>query len=166
VTFDNLLSGTAVFIDANCLVFAFDSQSPYYLACRRLLDRVENGDLQGFTSAHVLGEMSHRLMTIEAVALFNRPLAGIANWLRRHPTEAQQLSRYRQALDELTLIQVTVLPVSGMNVSRAADFSRQHGLLTNDAIIVAVMQAQGLTALASLDADFDSVPGITRYAPV
>jgi predicted nucleic acid-binding protein len=37
--------------------------------------------------------------------------------------------------------------------------------LTNDALIVAVMQAHGLTNLASHDADFDRVPGITRYAP-
>jgi predicted nucleic acid-binding protein len=39
-------------------------------------------------------------------------------------------------------------------------------VLTNDALIVAVMQDNGLTTLASLDADFDRVPGITRYAPV
>jgi predicted nucleic acid-binding protein len=40
------------------------------------------------------------------------------------------------------------------------------GLLGNDAMIVAVMQANGLTKLASNDADFDRVPGLTRYAPV
>jgi predicted nucleic acid-binding protein len=32
-------------------------------------------------------------------------------------------------------------------------------------LIVAVMQQHGLTALASHDADFDRVPGITRHAP-
>jgi predicted nucleic acid-binding protein len=31
---------------------------------------------------------------------------------------------------------------------------------------VALMQHQGLTRLASHDADFDRVPGITRYAPI
>jgi len=39
------------------------------------------------------------------------------------------------------------------------------GLLHNDALILAVMQANGLTNLASHDADFDRVPGILRYAP-
>ena len=34
------------------------------------------------------------------------------------------------------------------------------------ALIVTVMVNNGLNALASLDADFDRVPGITRYAPV
>jgi predicted nucleic acid-binding protein len=63
-------------------------------------------------------------------------------------------------------IPLTILSVTGTQASRAADFSRQHGLLTNDALIVAVMQDHGLTHLASNDADFDRVPGITRYAPV
>ena len=43
---------------------------------------------------------------------------------------------------------------------------QQTGLLINDALIVALMQANRLTKLASHDADFDRVPGITRYAPV
>ena len=34
-----------------------------------------------------------------------------------------------------------------------------------DALAVAVMRGHGLTLLASHDADFDRVPGITRYAP-
>jgi predicted nucleic acid-binding protein len=38
-------------------------------------------------------------------------------------------------------------------------------LLHNDALIVAVMRHHGLTNIASEDADFDRVPGITRYAP-
>jgi predicted nucleic acid-binding protein len=48
----------------------------------------------------------------------------------------------------------------------AAAVCQQIGLLTNDGLIVAVMQANGLTKLASHDSDFDRVPGITRYAPV
>ena len=43
---------------------------------------------------------------------------------------------------------------------------QQLGLLTNDAVTVALMQAHGLTRVASSDADFDRVPGLTRYAPV
>jgi hypothetical protein len=45
-------------------------------------------------------------------------------------------------------------------------FSQAQGILSNDAILIAVMQANGLTNLASHDADFDRVPGLTRYAPV
>lgn len=50
-------------------------------------------------------------------------------------------------------------------VSAAAAISQQTGLLSNDALIVAVMQHLGLSHLASHDADFDRVAGIVRYAP-
>jgi predicted nucleic acid-binding protein len=43
--------------------------------------------------------------------------------------------------------------------------SQQFELLTGDALVVAVMQAHGLTHLASNDADFDRVTWLTRYEP-
>jgi len=166
MTFDDLLAGTALFLDANTLVFAAAANPTYGPACKRLLERIENQELQGFTSAHILSEMAHRVMTIEAALTLGRPMTGIANWLRRHPAEIQRLGRHQQAIDDLSAIPITILPVSGAQVSRAADLSRQHGLLTNDAILVVVMQENHLTSLASDDADFDRVAGITRYSPV
>jgi predicted nucleic acid-binding protein len=61
-------------------------------------------------------------------------------------------------------LQVLTIPPSLLGA--ATVLSQRHGLLTNDALVVAVMQANGLTRLASHDADFDRVPGVTRYAPV
>jgi hypothetical protein len=40
-------------------------------------------------------------------------------------------------------------------LATAASLSQQIGLLSNDGLIVAVMQANGLTRLASSDVDFD-----------
>lgn len=165
MTFDDIPGGTAVFLDANCPIFAATADPQYGPACKRLLERIENKELQGFTSAHVLGEIAHRIMTIEAAQRQGRPMTGIANRLRRHPAEVQQLGKHRQALDDLAAIPITILPVGGPQVSRAADLSIQHGLLTSDALIVVLMQDHGLTALASLDVDFDRVTGLTRYAP-
>jgi predicted nucleic acid-binding protein len=166
VTFDDLLSGTAVFLDANTFVYAATADPRYGPACKRLLERIDKQDVQGLTSAHVLSEMAHRVMTLEAVTRFNRPLAGMANWLRRHPAEVQQLARHRQAVDEVRAGKVQVLPIEGSDVSLAADLSVPFGLLSNDALIVIIMQHHGLSQLASLDADFDRAPGLTRYAPV
>ena len=166
MTFDSIAAGVAVFVDANCLVYEATADPTYGPACKRLLERIENKELPGYTSAHVVAEMAHRLMTIEAAILLSRPLAGMANWLRRHPAEVQRLTRHRLAIDGLAAIPLTILSVGGPLVSRAADLSIHFGLLTNDALIAAVMQDNGLSTLASLDADFDRVPGITRYAPV
>jgi predicted nucleic acid-binding protein len=166
MTFADIPLGEPVFIDANIFIFAFRPDPVLGPPCNDLLQRIENGDLQGFTSAHVLSEMAHRLMTDEAIQRFGWPPARIARRLRNHPAQVGILTRHSQAIDELSLIGIQVLPVTGPQVSLAADLSRRHGLLSSDALLVAVMQQHGLTHLASHDADFDRVPGLTRYSPV
>jgi predicted nucleic acid-binding protein len=105
-------------------------------------------------------------MTLEACQLFGWPFAGIGKKLRSHPNEIAKLLKSRSALDELLRIGIHVLPVSSQHVLSAGDLARQYGLLSGDALIVAVMQAQGLKNLASNDGDFDRVPGLIRLAPV
>jgi predicted nucleic acid-binding protein len=166
MTFDDIPAGSAVFVDANTFVYYFEPHPVFGPACQQLFLRIENNELQGFTSSQVLGDVVHRVMTQEAATLFSRTMTGIANWLKQHPAEVQRLSRHRLAVDDVSLIGIQVLPVSGSLVSLAADISRQFGLLTDDALVVSVMRHHGLTLIASHDADFDRVPGLTRYAPV
>jgi predicted nucleic acid-binding protein len=165
MTFDDIPVGTALFLDSNTLVYHASHDPLFGAACSRLLTRIENGEFTGYISAQVLGEMAHRLMTVEARDLFGWPNRGIANRLKRHPLEVQRLGLYRRTIDEVKLIGINILGVAGLLVSEAADISAQYGILSNDALIVTVMRRTGLTHLASNDADFDRVPGITRYAP-
>jgi predicted nucleic acid-binding protein len=44
--------------------------------------------------------------------------------------------------------------------------SQQTGLLSNDALIAGIMQANGLARLASSDPDFDRVSWLTWYAAI
>lgn len=166
MTLADLAAGTTVFVDANILIFALTGHPAYGAACDLFLDRVENQELTAVTSTYVLGEVVHRVMVIEASDRFGWPAQGMANRLRRHPAEVQQLVRPRQALDEVAASGVTALAVSPAHVGTAADISRQSGLLYGAALIIALMRDQGLTQLASLDADFDRVAGITRYTPL
>jgi predicted nucleic acid-binding protein len=166
MTFDALAAGQSVFVDANVFLHYFTMHPRYAPACHKFLERIENHELTGFTSSAVLAEVVHRLMTIEACHRFRWAAKGIARRLRRHPAEVQQLARPRQAVDEITLFGIDELPVSKGLVSLAIDVSRQTGLLCGDAVLVTVMQTNGLTNLASNDKDFDRVPGIARYGPV
>jgi predicted nucleic acid-binding protein len=77
----------------------------------------------------------------------------------------QGLVRFRQALDSVLQSSLRVLTIAPSLLATAAAICQQHGLLTNDALTVALMQLNGLAKLASHDADFDRIPGITRYAP-
>jgi len=164
--FSDLAAGDTLFLDANVLVYHFALDPLYGAACSQLLQRIENQDIHGFISTHVLTETAHRIMTIEAIATFGWPVAGIAQRLRQHPAHVQQLAGARQAVERVLQSRIEVLVVQPMLIAAASALSQQTGLLTNDALIAAVMQGNGLTRLASHDADFDRVPGLTRYGPV
>ena len=93
------------------------------------------------------------------------PMAGIAQKLRKHPLVVKNLSCFRQAIQEVPQFGIHILTIPPDLVDAAAAIGQQTGLLSNDALIVALMQRYGLTKLASHDPDFDRVPGITRFAP-
>lgn len=164
MTFSAIPSGSAVFLDANVFVYHFAPHPVLQRVCQELLERVSRNDIRGFTSSNVLSDVAHRLMTYEASAKYGWPMTGIAYRLQSHPAEIQALSRFRQAVDEIPRFNIDVLPVSASNVADAASHSQQHGLLSGDALVLAVMREHGLSQLASYDADFDRVPSIQRFA--
>jgi predicted nucleic acid-binding protein len=165
MTFDDLQTGDAAFVDANTLIYHFSNHPRYGAVCTRLLERIENKEIQGFTLSHSLADVAHRVMTIEAMNRMHWPVAGLAARLKKHHAEIPKLSLYLQATAKVSQLGLQVLPVTEQLVVAATHFSQQFELLTGDALIVAGMHQHGLTKLASEDADFDRVPGITRYAP-
>ena len=165
MSFDDLVSPADVFLDANTFIYHFTSHPKWGAACTRLLERIEFQELRGFISTHVLADIVHRLMTTEAMDLLGWPGTRLAARLRKHHAEIPKLSVYPKALIKIAQIGIQVLPVLEQHVIQASQLSQAHELLTGDALVVAVMRANGLTNLASLDTDFDRVQGITRYAP-
>lgn len=157
--------GATVFVDASPFIHHFEPNALFGPASTDFLERIENQEINGITTTHIISEAAHRLMTIEAMQAFGWKSAGIALRLRNHPAEVQTLKRFRQAIQEIPLFNVPILSIEPAWLDSAAAVSQQTGLLHNDALIIAAMQVQGLTNLASADPDFDRVPGITRYAP-
>lgn len=164
--FPSIPAGVAVFLDANTLIYHFANDAKYGAACTQFLKRVELRQLLGFTSAHVLGDVAHRLMTLEAINQLGWPHAGVAARLRKHHADIPKLSVYRQAISRISHLGIQVLPILQSTIEDATVLSDRYELLTGDALIVSVMLQQGLTHLASNDADFDRVPALLRYAPV
>jgi predicted nucleic acid-binding protein len=131
----------------------------------QLLQRIENQEIQGYTSTAMLTETAHRLMTLEAQTRFGWSSGKIVRRLKQNPGAFQGLTGFRRAIERLHQSRIQVLTIPAALVVTATALSQQFGLLITDALIMAVMQANGLTRLASSDTDFDRVPGTTRYAP-
>ena len=164
--FADLVAGDSVFLDANTFIYHFTPNPALGPACTQLLQRIENQELFGFTSIHLMGEVAHKLMTIEANALFGWPFAGMANRLRRHPSDVQKLAAFKTALDKIAQSRIKILDISISILQAATTVCLQTGLLINDALIVAMMHQYGWTRLASHDADFDRIAGLQRYSPI
>jgi predicted nucleic acid-binding protein len=105
-------------------------------------------------------------MVIEAGALPGWTGGKVLNRLKQQPAVIQQLTHFQTAVEAVLQSKIQVLTIPVVLISSAATLCCQHSLLTNDALILALMQHHGFSHLASHDADFDPVPGITRYSPV
>lgn len=164
MTFADISAGCALFIDANTFVYHFTLHPGLAAPCTHLLDRVFRREVTAFTSTHVLTDVAHRVMALEAVTS-GLPQARVVHRLKTHPSEILKLARFQQAVADIPRFGVQVLDVSLRHVWMATTISRSIGLLSGDALIVAVMQDRGLNDLASHDGDFDRVPGLVRYDP-
>ena len=69
MTFSDIPSGAAVFIDANSIIYHFISEPTYGAASTKLLQRLEFNGIEGWITPHILAEVSHRLMTLEACSV-------------------------------------------------------------------------------------------------
>src|SRR5258708_22183606 len=88
-----------VFVDANIFVDHFGPSPTTGSACTAFLKRIANQEIKAVTSTHVVGEMAHRLLTLEACAVFGWPYKGIAQPLASHPADVQKFGQYPLAID-------------------------------------------------------------------
>ena len=163
--FADLATGDSVLVDANTLIYHFGPHPGFGTACRQLVGRIENQDLLGFTSTHILGEVAHQLMIAETLTWPGWSAGKVKKRLCQQPAALQTLTGFRTAVATVLQSRITVLTIAPDLLGAAATISQQYGLLTNDALTVALMQTNGLTRIASHDSDFDRVPGLTRYTP-
>jgi predicted nucleic acid-binding protein len=159
---DAVPSHTGILLDANIFVYGVQGRSEQ---CRSLLRRCACEDVYGLTTLHVINEVTHVLMLEEArVAGIITGKQGVAV-LRGKWQGVAGLHNYWKQILSLLEMNIAVLNLDIGVVRRAHEVRAQHGLLTNDSVIVAAMRDYGISALASADADFDRVSDVTRYRP-
>jgi predicted nucleic acid-binding protein len=162
---DSFPAGESCFIDANILGYASIEIVPLTARCRAFLERVAAGEIFAFTSAGAVADALFKTLMIEATRRFVPAGTKALAFLQNHPELIGQLSHYPAAAEGLAKLPLRLLPVDWDVIQAATRISIQHGLLTNDALIVALMQRHHLTHLVTNDDDFDRVPGLTLWKP-
>jgi predicted nucleic acid-binding protein len=155
-------AGTKVFLDSTIFVYHFTGVSP---ECRGLLERCATREVRALTSTLVLAEVTHRLMTIEAVERGLVAPGQVVKRLRERPAIVRQLSQYQEQVEKIPWMGIEVVALERPTLSTAGPLRSRHGLLTNDSLLAATALERGATAFASADRDFERVEGLRLYGP-
>jgi len=156
-------AGTSVFLDATIFLYHFTGVSP---SCRSLLSRCETGGLHALTSAVAVAEVTHRLMTIEAVARGLVAPGNVVKKLRERPEIIRQLSLYQEQVEKIPWMGVEVVPLDRRVLATAAPLRTRYGLLTNDSLLLATALERGVVAFASADRDFAGIDSVQLFCPM
>ena len=162
MTLDALADDSRVFIDANIFIYYLTAASA---GCRRLLDRCAAGAIHGITSLPVLLEVAHRLMIIEAQEAKLVQGSNPGRKLARSTEIVRKLRRYEEWTVAIPQMGIEVEEVTHRDFVSSLAVRRVTGLLTLDALIVAVMWRLQLAHLASADHGFRAVAGLSLVEP-
>jgi predicted nucleic acid-binding protein len=159
---EDLPAGERIFVDANILIYHFSGLSP---ECRAFLQRCESRQVEAFTGVHIVLEVMHRLMLLEAVHRGLISGGQLARKLKERPEIVKGLREYNRSIRQIPRmgLRVRAIPLAVVRASEAVRV--QEGLLTNDSITVALMGQVGVTAIATHDADLDKVANLSIYQP-
>lgn len=156
----------AVLLDANIVVYALYPQAQFHRVCAELLARGARRELALHLVVNTATEVLHRVMLLELMAQgsFQHGLDAVT-YLKRHPQAVEQLARYKTVLRDLGQARSNILSLSYQDLHASRRYRETDGLLTNDSLIVAVMQREHIPYLATNDPDFERISGIAVRRP-
>ena len=159
---DSISSGSAVFIDANIFIYHFTGLSS---ECGNFLSRCEHGDLVGITSVNVLLEVLHRLMMVEAFRKNIVKPPNIVKKLKKYPEKIKQLNDYFANTQKISEMGIIVKPISWETILKSQTVRLRYGFMVNDSLVVASMEEENLSLLATNDTGFSILDGFSLYRP-
>jgi predicted nucleic acid-binding protein len=132
-----------VFVDTAVVMYANGADHPLRHACREIMVRIRDGQLEAVTSSEVVQEILHRFISIK------RPEFGI------------EIARV--TLDAFA----PVVPISHALMRRVPDLvGRYPRLSSRDLVHVATCIHEGIPTIVSPDRAFDQVAEVRRIDPL
>lgn len=163
---DKIEPGTAVFLDANILLYAVSGHWKYGKSSKDLLDAINGGEFEGITSVLVCNEVFHKSMIAEIVERQNISPGSVLRCLKENPGIVKDSIKAWAAMEKIK--QIKHLKIAGIDegtLELALGYSKMYGLLSNDALHLATMKQEGVNTMASNDKDFKCVEWICLWRP-
>ncbi len=159
---DEIIAGETVVVDANIVLYASQQKSEQSIA---FLHRCVTEELHGVVPTHILAEVMHVLMLLEAKE--NGWITGSnpARQLSENPQRVAALRRYEMKTKDLLNLGLIIEPVLQKDFIMAMKVQNRLGLLTNDALLVAVARRLQIRSLATADHAFARIPGMQIFSP-
>ena len=160
---DDIPTGSLCVVDTNVLLYAEQGVSSQ---AQRLIRRCASGELKGVLPQTVWQELTHKLMLAEAMMRGLTSGGNPAAKLAAKPDAIRGLTLYRAKVQSLLELGFGFEPCQlGDLTDRVFALQQQYGLLTNDAMVLAVALRLKANALVSSDKAFRDIKEPDVYAP-
>ena len=160
---DEIPAGSLCIIDTNVLLYAEQGKSEQ---AQRLLRRCSVDELTGVLPQTVWQELTHKLMLAEAAMKHGISGRNPAARLADRPEIVRGLSLYQTKLRALLDLGLRFEPCVKIDlIISAFDLQTRYGLLTNDAVVLAVAIRLKADCLVSSNKGFQPVNEVPVFAP-
>ncbi len=155
-----------IFIDANIFLHhAFDVNEESI----EFLKRIELSDVRVYTSSLVLEEVYFKILCQAASNYLKKVSVKNIKKLfansEKKKAVLRPLKEYSQYIEILKISGLKILNLEYEDVSMAVEISSEYGLITADAMHIAVMKRNMINNIATADSDFEIVPWIEVWTP-
>jgi predicted nucleic acid-binding protein len=162
VDINHLPAGTNCLVDTNVFLYHLASLSN---DCGQLLVRIGHGEVSGYVTTPIIGEMLHKRMVIEAVNAGLVSGAKPFEKLKRQPHLITRLSNYITEVSQLLQLPLNIIEVTQEDIRWSHTLRRAYGMLVIDSINLACAVRRGITDIATHDADFLHIPNLNIWQP-
>ena len=119
----------------------------------------------GVVGLQQLAEVMHRLMMVEARDNGWTTGGNPAKSLSERADRVRLMNRYSDIVRGLLASGFRLESLLAEDFSAALRLQREYGLLTNDALFIAIAERLRIQAIASADKIFKQVQGVILYSP-
>ena len=127
------------------------------------MKRIEQSDINGYCNDFVFNEVIHKLMVTAIVNRYHYSPHEVVSIIKKEPKILNEIPELWQAGELLNAIDLKF--ISGPFFPEALKISKKYNLLITDAVHVAAMKKEGITHIATNDADFVRIPSLEIIKP-